>query len=209
LDDDPTLAASVFNGYRALHLFADAPGGRPRATEMVAALLAAGADIDAHAAAGWHAETALHWAASNDDVDLIDVLLDAGADIEHPGSSIDHGPPAQSALGYAQWKALRRLYERGAEIGLSHAAALGVMPLVASLTAGDPPPAPEDLSVALWNACRAGQIEAARHLVDCGADVNWPAPWSGETPLDVADGAHQREVVAWLAAMGASRGSGG
>jgi uncharacterized protein len=44
----------------------------------------------------------LHWAASNDDVELIDALLDAGADIEHPGSSISGGPPAESALGYAQ-----------------------------------------------------------------------------------------------------------
>jgi hypothetical protein len=33
----------------------------------------------------------------------------AAADIEHPGSSINGGPPIQSALGYAQWAALRRL----------------------------------------------------------------------------------------------------
>jgi len=81
----------------------------------------------------WHHETPLHWAASNDDVDLIDGLVDAGADIEHPGSSISGGPPAESAVGYAQWKALRRLYQLGATMNLSRAAALGLMPLVTGL----------------------------------------------------------------------------
>jgi ankyrin repeat protein len=74
-----------------------------------------------------------NWAASNADVELIDALLDAGADIEHPGSSINGGPPAESALGYTQWNALRRLYERGATMNLSRAAALGLMPLVTEL----------------------------------------------------------------------------
>ena len=50
-----------------------------------------------------HHETPLHWAASNDDVALIDALLDAGADLERGGSSIDGGPPLSSAVGYGQW----------------------------------------------------------------------------------------------------------
>ena len=142
----------------------------PGVDNGVRARLDAGADVDAHALDTWHHETALHWAASNDDVELIDALLDAGADIEHPGSSIDGGPPAQSALGYAQWHALRRLYERGAKIGLSHTAALGLMPLVTSLVGADPPPSDEEINVAFWNACRAGPLEAARYLLRHGAE---------------------------------------
>ncbi len=204
---DPTLATSIVNGNRPLHLFADAPGHRPNAAAVVSLLAAAGADLDAHAIGTWHHETALHWAASNDDVELIDVLLDAGADIEHPGSSIGGGPPAQSALGYAQWAALRRLVERGAQVGLSHAAALGLMPTLKTLTEANPPPGPDDLSLACWNACRAGQLPAAKYLAANGADLSWPAPWSGETPLDAARAKHQREIVGWLIESGGRSGS--
>ncbi len=204
---EPALATSRINSYWPLHLFADAPGHRPNAAAIVSLLVAAGADLDAHAIGMWHHETALHWAASNDDVELIDVLLDAGADIEHPGSSIDGGPAAQSALGYAQWAALRRLVERGAQVGLSHAAALGLMPVLTSLAEASPPAGQEELTMAFWNACRAGQLPAARYLAAHGAELNWPAPWSGETPLDAARSKHQREVVAWLVETGARSGS--
>jgi uncharacterized protein len=200
---DPGLASSLINSCTPLHLFADAPGHRPNPAGVVAALAEAGADLDAHAAGTWHHETPLHWAASNDDVELIDALLDAGADIEHPGSSISGGPPAESALGYTQWKALRRLYERGAAMNLSRAAALGLMPLVTELATATPPDS-EELAMAFWNACRAGQLEAARYLAGRGADINWRAPWSGETPLDAARGQHERAVAAWLTESGAT-----
>jgi uncharacterized protein len=199
LEDDPALATSVINSRTPLHLFADAPGHRPNPAGVVAALAEAGADLDAHAVGTWHHETALHWAASNDDVELIDALLDAGADIEHPGSSINGGPPAESALGYAQWAALRRLWQRGATTGLSHAAALGLMDAVTPLVEATPPPA-GDISAAFWNACRAGQLAMAQYLLGHGADPDWTAPWSGETPLDAARDKHQANVAAWLLA---------
>jgi ankyrin repeat protein len=207
LEDDASLATAVINGCLPLHLFADAPGHRPNAAAIVTALVRAGAVLDAHATGTWHHETALHWAASNDDVELIDALLDAGADIEHPGSSIGDGPPIQSALGYAQWAALRRLYERGSSVDLAQATALGLMPLVRSLADAVPQPEQEELSVAFWNACRAGQLEAARYLLGHGAELNWAAPWSGQTPLDAARAAHQDATAEWLAAQGATSGS--
>jgi uncharacterized protein len=207
LTDDASLATTVINGCLPLHLFADAPGHRPNAAAIVTTLVQAGADLDAHATGTWHHETALHWAASNDDVELIDALLDAGADIEHPGSSIGDGPPIQSALGYAQWAALRRLYQRGSSVDLAQAAALGLMPAVRSLVEGTPRPEQEELSVAFWNAGRAGQLDAARYLLGHGAELNWAAPWSGETPLDAARAKHQDAMAAWLAAEGATSGS--
>jgi hypothetical protein len=203
---DPGLATSLINERTPLHLFADAPGHRPNPVGVVTALAEAGADLNAHAVGSWHHETPLHWAASNDDVELIDALLDAGADIEHPGSSIGGGPPAESALGYGQLKALRRLDERGAAMNLSRAAALGLMPLVAEFATAIPAPDGDELAAAFWNACRAGQLEAARYLAGRGADINWPAPWSGQSPLDAARASRRRAVVAWLTESGATSG---
>jgi uncharacterized protein len=76
------------------------------------------------------------------------------------------------------------------------------MTLVTELATATPPPDGEELTVAFWNACRGGQLEAARYLAGRGADSNWRAPWSGETPLDAARVRHERAVVAWLTETG-------
>lgn len=106
---DPGLACGVVQdakggGRSLLHLFADWPGHNPNSEAIVRALAAAGADLDAPAVGMWHREAPLHWGASSDDVPLIDALLDAGADIERAGSSIDGGSPLSCAVGYGQWR---------------------------------------------------------------------------------------------------------
>ena len=109
----------------------------PHPAEIVGALVRDGADIDAPVVGAGHQETALHWAASNDDVELIDALLDAGADIERPGSSIRRRPSRCSPPpGYGQMQAVRRLVERGAVYFVWHAAALGMMPELARVAGG-------------------------------------------------------------------------
>jgi hypothetical protein len=208
---DPGLARCVVEdqkgaGRTPLHLFADWPGQNPNPTAIVQILAAAGADLDAPAVATWHRETPLHWAASNDDVALIDALLDAGADIERGGSSIDGGAPLSCAVGYGQWAAARRLVERGARTLLWHEAALGLMAAIRHRVEAGPAPPPEALSGPFWNACHGGQLAAAQYLLAHGADLNWPAPWSGQTPLDIAERAQRNEVVAWLREQGAARG---
>lgn len=202
LATDPTLATCVVlepegDGRTPLHLLADAPGFRPRAATTVRILVDAGADLDAPAVGMWHTETPLHWAASNDDVALIDALLDAGADIEHPGSSIDGGSPVQSALGYGQWQAVRRLHERGATVRLAHLVVLGLTDKVLAALDMDHPQ--DELDACLWNACRRGDAVLARVLIDHGADVDWHAPWSNETPVDIARSARQDHLLPWLA----------
>ena len=211
---DPWLARSVVQdpkggGRSPLHLFADWPGHLPNAAVIVPMLAAAGADLDAPAVGMWHRETPLHWAASNDDVELIDALLDAGADIERGGSSIDGGPPLSSAVGYGQWVVARQLIERGAKTLFWHEAALGLMPAITRRVEADPRPQPEELSGPFSNACHGGQLAAARYLLAHGADLNWPAPWSGQTPLDIAEQAGWSDVVAWLIGKHASRGKKG
>jgi ankyrin repeat protein len=62
----------------------DWPGHREHGPELLALLVAAGADVNAAFGGPEHDETPLHWAASNDDVAMVDALLDAGADIDAP-----------------------------------------------------------------------------------------------------------------------------
>jgi ankyrin repeat protein len=214
LADEPDLASCVVRddkggGRTPLHLFADWPGRIANAVAIVQILKRHGADIDAAAVDMWHQEAALHWAASNDDVVLIDALLDAGADIERAGSSIDGGPPLSCAVGYGQWEGARRLVARGARTQLWHEAALGMMEAIARRVEATPPLPGSDLSAPFWNACHGGQLGAAQYLLAHGADLNWPAPWSGHTPLDVADQAGHSDVVAWLLQNGAIRGTKG
>jgi ankyrin repeat protein len=209
---NPRLALCVVEapdggGRTPLHLFADWPGHSPNADAIVQTLAAAGADLDAAAIGMWHREAPLHWAASNDDVALIDALLDAGTDIEREGSSIDGGSPLSCAVGYRQWAAAQRLVERGTRTLLWHEAALGLMPAIIRRFEADMPPQPEELSGPFWNACHGGQLAAAQYLLAHGADLNWPAPWSGQTPLDIAEQAGRNDVVAWLLGIGAARGT--
>ncbi len=192
-------------GRTALHLFADWPGHRPNPEAIVAILAAAGADLNAPAVAMWHREAPLHWAASNDDVALIDALLDAGADIEQQGSSINGGSPLSSAVGYGQWRGARRLVARGARTELWHEAALGLLEPIRQRVKADPSLRDGALSGPFWNACHGGQLATAQYLRSNGADPDWLAPWSGQTPLDVAERAGHGDVAAWLIESGAKR----
>ena len=157
--------------------------------------MAAGADADARFS-GPHTETPLHWAASSDDVEAIDALLDAGADIDAPGAVIGGGTPMADAVAFGQWEAARRLLERGARTTLWQAAALGLADRVRDeLAAGAQPQA--DLDNALWCAAHGGRRDTAELLLDRGAD---PA-WVGHDELTAAAAAERSGadgLAAWL-----------
>jgi ankyrin repeat protein len=185
-----------------LHVATDWPGHFPNGVATVATLVAAGADVDARFT-GPHTETPLHWAASTDDVEVLDALLDAGADIEAPGAVIAGGTPLTDAVAFAQWKAARRLVERGAKTTLGDAAALGLVDLVTEHVMGDPPTAPEDIDHAFWLACHGGQRLTAEYLLDRDAKVNWLPTWERLTPLDAARRSDAIHLIEWLRSRGA------
>ena len=188
-----------------LHLFADWPGHRRNPTEVVGVLHEAGADMNASVDGG---ETPLHWAASNDDVELVDALLDAGADIDAPGSVIGGMGPIADAAVFGGRKAGVRLVERGARPNLYQAAALGLIDYVKAELATEPRPDAERITTAFWAACGGGHHDIAELLLTKGADINWVG-WSDQTPLDVAQAAEATELVSWLHARGARSATSG
>ena len=73
----PTGTQPAF-AYELIVATTDWPGNFPRVAETIAALVAAGADVHARCG-GPHGETALHFAASCDDIAALDALLDCPA----------------------------------------------------------------------------------------------------------------------------------
>ncbi len=182
----------------ALHLATDWPGHWPRVAQTIALLVAAGAPVNGRFA-GPHTETPLHWAASSDDVEAIDALLDAGADIEADGAVFTGGTPLSDAVVFAQWRAARRLVERGASMTLWQAAALGEDATLARLLASGSVAA-DEVTNAGWHACRAGQLATVRMLSDAGADLDWLGH-DGLTSRQAGLASDRPELVAWLTSL--------
>jgi uncharacterized protein len=216
LRNDPALASARLVGKDGgtgtpLHLVTDWPGYFPNGPEIVRLLIDAGADPDALTTSrgsqpGPGSETPLHYAASSDDVDVAEALIEGGADIEVPDGSI--GTPLDNAVGYGCWHVARLLVTRGARVDKAwHAAALGMLGRLETILGSDPPA--EEVSKAFWHACTGGQRRAAEYLLSRGADLNWEPDYAQGTPLDAASGlsTRQENVISWLRELGA-RSSG-
>jgi ankyrin repeat protein len=199
---DPTLVRARIDGQRTLlHVATDWPGHFPNVGEIISALVAHGADVNAPFE-GRHAERPLHWAASSDDLDALNTLLDLGADIEAPGAVIGGGTPLADAVAFGQWRAAHRLIERGARSTLWQAAALGLMDRVEEYFRSDSAAATDVVTNVFWNACHGGQLLAAKYLLGRGAELNWIGH-DGLTPFDAAVRNGNEELVAWLRSEGA------
>jgi ankyrin repeat protein len=194
--------ATKKGGRTLLHIATDWPGHFPNGPAIVGALVAAGADVNTHASGMGHEETPLHWAASSDDVAVLDALLDHGADIEATGAVIGGGTALADAVAFGQWKAARRLIERGAKSTLWQSAALGLLDRVEREFTADPKPSPDDVTNAFWCACHGGQRSTAEYLLSRGADRNWIG-YDKLTPLDAARRNGANELAEWLVSQGA------
>jgi ankyrin repeat protein len=193
-----------------LHIAADWPGHYPNGPAVVATLVQAGANVNARFV-GAHTETPLHWAASSNDVTVLDALIDAGADIEATGGVIGGGSPLADARGFGQWDAARRLVERGARTTLADAATLGLVDRVEAYFGGIDQPTRDAVTRAFWGACHGGQRRVAEYLLARGPEINWIGH-GGMTPLDVArrEDAEKlvgrtaaADLISWLEAQGA------
>jgi len=163
--------------------------------------VAAGAQVDARFT-GPRTETALHRAASSDDVAALDALLDAGADIEADGAVVGGRTAVSNAVAFRQWNAARRLIERGARTTFSEAAALGLHDRVRAFLTAVPPPNTDAITGAFWDACHGDQQYIAEQLLSHGADLNWVGP-DQLTPLDEAIRGDANRLARWLRGKGA------
>jgi ankyrin repeat protein len=199
LESHPGLVSARGTGGRtALHVVTDWPGYFPNGPAVAQLLLQAGADPDARTD-GKRRETPLHWAASSDDLDVAEVLIDAGADIEAADGSI--GTPLANAVGYGCWQVARRLVERGAAVPtLWQAAALGLSARVRELMDVDPGPDAAMVDEAFWHACHGGQRRVAEYLLASGADLNARPDYVGSGVIEAVAGLDTRRelLVEWL-----------
>jgi ankyrin repeat protein len=145
--------------------------------DAVRAAVARTADVNIPRSDG---STALHWAVERDDLEMVDVLLRAGARVT-----------ARTREGVT---------------ALQLAAENGSAPiLVRLLRAGADPNGPLTPSrdTALMMAARTGKADAVRALVEAGADVNAVETWGGTTPLMWAVSEGHDEAARILIAAGA------
>jgi hypothetical protein len=179
-----------------LHILADWPGNYPNSCDTAKILINAGADVNAPFIGKAHSETPLHWAASSNDVTLIDTLLDHGANIDAEGGVIDKTPLAD-ARAFLQLEAAHRLIARGASTTLQDLATLGILDQVNSFYEKSRP-TEHETDCALWNACHGGQLATAKFLHEMGGNSRFVPPWDDVTPLGAAERSNAADVVEWL-----------
>src|SRR6516162_5363038 len=210
---NPGIATARITGNRGgskelLHVVTDWPGFFPNGPAVVKVLIAAGANPNARtegreSQAEPDGETPLQWAASNDDVEVAEVLVLGGADIEARGGSIAGGTALENAIGYGCWRVARLLLNHGAKVDkLWHAAALGMTSAVNRFFQEGSPPASEEVNHAFWQACRGGYRRTAEYLFARGADLKWIPDYAKETALEITTRAGldtgREALVNWL-----------
>ena len=169
-----SLAVTAISANQADRRIVDAAKGQDLAA--VQALLNEPVDVNIAAPDG---ATALHWASYWDAPDLVDLLIDAGADLD---ATNDYGiAPLALACDNGAGAMVTRLLEAGADPDLAR-------------STGETP---------LMTCARTGARDAVRALLDRGADVNAAESWHGQTGLMWAVGERHPAVARILVDHGA------
>jgi ankyrin repeat protein len=145
--------------------------------ESVRALLKQGSDVNAAQGDGM---TALHWAASSNDVELLDMLIYAGANLRAT-TRINGYTPLFFAARSGHPAVVKTLLDRGAD------------PKARSVTGTTP----------LMLAAASGNTAVVDALLNAGADVNAKDAARDETPLMFAAARNRVDVIRLLTKRGA------
>jgi ankyrin repeat protein len=143
----------------------------------VRGLLEKNADVNAPQIDG---TTALHWAVRANDLDLMDLLIGAGANARAANKS--GATPLLLAAINGNAAAIERLIRAGANPNA---------------------PLTNSADTALMMASRSGNVDAVRVLLEHGAQLNSRETWGGTTALMWAVSEHHPDVVKLLIERGA------
>jgi ankyrin repeat protein len=182
----------------------------PNAVDIARALLEGNAEPDAFADMYGSRCTTLgmlvssgHPAEAGLQVQLTELLLDFGANVDGAAPEETWGSPIHTALVFGMMDAAEALAKRGARIDLPAAAGLGRFEDAARLL---PSAGPEGRHRALVFAAQLGHAEIVRLLLEAGEDPNRfnpPASHTHSTPLHQAALAGHLDVVRTLVEHGA------
>jgi Ankyrin repeats (3 copies) len=178
----------------------------PNAARITLLLLDAGADVEAEADVyGGHC-TALGLVATSAppraagvQIPVMEVLLERGAQIEHPDLAGKGGDAVYACLANGCPEAAQYLAERAGRIGLVGAAGLGRLDVVRELVDGADASRRE---MALRYAAGYGQEAVVQFLLDRGVNVDGHHG-DGKTALFYADRGGHHEIVRLLLERGA------
>ena len=116
---------------------------------------------------------------------------------DRTGFKAGHAQLISDAVIFANWDAAKRLVGRGADVEWWQAAALGLLDRMRTRWDATPPPTREEITRALWHACRGAQRTTTEELLDQGGDPHWVG-WDGLTPLAAAGKSGNVEFLNWL-----------
>jgi ankyrin repeat protein len=181
----------------------------PNAAHITQLLLAAGADVEAEADVYGGGCTALGLVATSSppraarvQIAVIDVLLEHGAQIEHPNLAGNNHGAVYACLANGCPEAAQYLAERGARLNIVGAAGIGRRDVVEPLFDETDP---ETRELALRYAAGFGQLEVTRFLLDSGIPADAHSG-DGETALFYAILGDHVEAVRLLLERGAQPG---
>ena len=180
----------------------------PNIVEIARELLEAGAEVDAEgeiyggSTTLGLAATSIHPERAGVQNDLMQLLLDHGARLDHPGAAGNQHSLVAGCLANGRGKAAAYIAARGATLDLEGAAGVGRLDVVRGFFDNDgtlkPMATAEQLRRGFAWACEFGRTEVVRWLLDHGMRVDTPPPQAEPTGLHWAAFGGHADVVALL-----------
>lgn len=189
---DPTLETDDCDAYCWTPLQLTARSGQ---VERIKELIASNPTAVNEPPRGYYGQTAIQAACMHGHQRVVQILVDAGADIHFCGGNNFQRNAFQIACGQGSEEIVDILLKAGAKIN------------EVSTTSASRPQAPPGLSVvtryngrtALQAASERGHLHLVGRLLDLGADVNAPpSPTAGYTAVQTAAGGGYTEIVKLL-----------